>query len=99
VLADDTFYVDDQYVLPEFRGLRVADEIGRLRRAFMREAGYGRVVALFWPENRVATRRSKRRQNAVIGELACLKLGPWRRHILRLSPSRREPMIALAPRD
>ena len=51
LLADDTYYLDDSYVLPEFRGLRVADEIGGLRRAFMREAEYQRSVALFWPEN------------------------------------------------
>jgi GNAT superfamily N-acetyltransferase len=99
LLADDTYFVDDEYVLPDFRGLRVADALLALHRVLMQEAGYRRSACLIWPENRVAAHRAERRQNAVIGELACFRLGPWRRHILQIKPSRREPMVALAPRD
>jgi len=84
LLDDGGYYNHDTYVIPELRGMRVAGAVAEFRRRFMREAGYEWALGLFETENRVATRRSKRRKNVVIGRLDCLRLGPWRRLQLRL---------------
>jgi len=84
LLADGVCYPHDTYALPEFRGLGIADAVSAFRTAASREAGYELAVGLIEPENRTAMRRSKRKRNRVVGQLDCIRLGPWRRFRIRI---------------
>ena len=84
LLADGVCYPHDTYALPEFRGLGVSDVVSAFRTAYFRKAGYDLSIGIVEPENRAAMRRSKRKRTPVIGQLDCIRLGPWRRLRIRL---------------
>lgn len=86
VLGKGTYYVDDNFVLPEFRGLGVQRAISRIRRQELLNAGFVRSVGVTWPLNRAAYRYLQRSGNPVIGMVGFYGIGGWRRHFLRFNP-------------
>jgi hypothetical protein len=95
-LRDDCIYAYDTYVRRDLRGEDLATAIEDYRRATIEAAGYERITALILPLNRPASRHSDKQKDTAIGDLRCWRLGPWCRHSLRLRPSRKGPMVALA---
>lgn len=98
ILASDVAYLEDEYVAEDARGLRVADGLASFRLGELHREGVDRVIGLFWPENHVAIRRSRRIGDQASGRLVRWQIGPWRRFVLRLHEGRREPVARVAPR-
>ena len=97
LLADDTLYHYDEYVMPKFRGLRIPGAVADRRLTTQEQLGYAHGLATFWPENRAAIRRAEHRGNATVGTLQCFQLGPWRYIRARLKSNSSPPMFELAP--
>jgi GNAT superfamily N-acetyltransferase len=85
--ADDVYYHYDIFVLPEFRGQDVPNAVGALRLATVAHAGYTRSIGVVWRYNRAVMRGVRKLPLQVIGTVGVYRLGPWRRHFLRLDPA------------
>lgn len=96
LLAPDTAYPHDAYVLPEFRGHRVTGHLGGFRREALRQMGRVRGLALIWSVNRTAIRRGLLRGNRWVGRLLRYQIGPVRYFVLEESEVEGGPLFRLA---
>lgn len=84
-LLPDEVYVYEAFTAPAFRGQQISPARAVHLVRHFQEAGYRRLVALIVPENKQAFRAAQRTGYKPCGLMGYLRLGPWRRHFLRVA--------------
>lgn len=100
--ADDTLYVYDNFVDPEYRGRKASDSVTLARERVARERGYRRLFGILLPENRSSSRRVELYRRPALGILEHFRLGPFERHRLRFDAnlvSAQDPPFRLLARE
>lgn len=84
-LPADTVYVYESYTDPDFRLLRASRARAEWMEQSLRVAGYRRMWYAVLPENRTGRRYIEDRpETRLLGTIACIRIGPWRRSFTRL---------------
>jgi len=89
-LGEGDVYLFDTFVLPEWRGRRVAPAIAAAQIAFYRPKGVRRLVSTVLPENGTSLRARARTGFAVYGVTGYVGVGSWRWHFERRFRARME---------
>lgn len=87
-LAPDEAYNFDTWTEPSARGHGVASATAAHLNELLAEEGVRRVLRAVWPANRNGLRNAMREGGVPIGTIASLRLGPLRRHVVRLDGGR-----------
>lgn len=91
-LAPDVFYVYDAFTRAERRGEGVSAAASTRLARTLAAGGGRRLLAAVLRENRAGTRAYEKGGYQRVGRIGYLKLGPWRRDVIRTV----EPIVALA---
>ena len=76
-------YQFDSYTAPAFRGLDLATARVTWMARFLRDAGFRRLLAVVWPENRAAFRPLEKAGYRAVGTMGYIRLACWQRHFYR----------------
>jgi ribosomal protein S18 acetylase RimI-like enzyme len=93
-LAPDEVYIYGSYTAPDSRGRNLAPAQRTEAVRFFRDAGYRRLVAVVFPENRAGFRPLEKIGCRRFGVIGYVRIGPWRRDFCRVS---RDPLLPGEP--
>jgi len=83
-LAEDEAYNFDTWTDPSARGRGIASQTAAQLYETLAAEGVRRVLRAVWPANRAGLRNAAREGFSPIGTVASIRLGPLRRHVVRL---------------
>lgn len=89
LIAPDLGYAYEAFTAPEFRGRGVAAARARLMEPDLAAEGFRGIVAALHTDNPEALRFNLNAGYRVIGTIGFFRLGPWKRHFLRLDQTLR----------
>ena len=84
-LAPDEVYIYGSYTAPDSRGRNLAPAQRTEAVRFLRDAGYRRLVAAVFPENKAGFRPLEKIGCRRFGVMGYVKVGRWRRDFCRVS--------------